>query len=1206
MKDAAMNLMKKTWKSPKSWVAAGLSSLALSLVWWAHAATLDALFDTDLAPVAYVGMPAVSSNNVSGGSEVLYAIDYDVSTLNGNLHAYAISSAGVISATDSWQKPSSCTLPTGDVAVGASVMLSCTNWDTGRKIVTLKDDGSKVAFRHANLSATQQGYFSSSAQVNWLRGDRSNETAAGGMRTRTSVLGTIIRSSPLYWVDPPFYAASGATQPRNCASSSICKTVFVGANDGMLHAFDASTGQERFAFVPRQHLNVLGNLSDPNYAHEYFMDGQLSIKSYPQTSANQVILAGALGAGGRGLYALDVSNPAPTSESNAASMILWEKSANDTDYANLGYVFGRITLSLDQSGNPALFTGNGYNNGEDGVGDGRAYLMVINAKTGALIRSIATDTSGSTSAPNGLSPPTLIDTDLDGRPDLAFAGDLGGNLWKFDLKSNTSTKLYTADDGKAITMAPSVTAHPKGGFMVIFVTGKNFVAADGADTATHAAYGIWDQAPSANTTLLAQTITESLYGSGSSGIRTRTVTSNQPDWATHKGWKTPLPVGGERVVGGDGATIAGGVFRFFSTNPTINPSSITPNENWWMELNPITGGGTGTLRFDLNADGKLDSADALSSGSYPVGRFMGPGTRSQLVALYAGGYTVFHANYDRNGSYTPQSTSRGVAGGHFDVEFYKAPGTVCSGQSSGGGSRATGSVDFKFTGSQSSQKASYISISVTPTGGTAETIYTASYTSKKRKSASSLVNDLDEKASSNYTITEDPDDDTKIIITANANGSAWNGTINVVLKIGDSSSAAAASNYTIVNMTGGTNSTATASDSDTKCSYSIHHHEYDDLYDRTGVNMLNPSDSNLKLSNAITASTSFKVLVMNQYLSPAATIHIGDSTYRYDSAAGYKFIKNFQTSSTLSVSALPTYTLSTIGSLAINLPTDGFAVDNWWGTGDLRVGLHPTSPQCVFYGQVGSGGSLSANILADYYTPAVPPANGTNGAATLATTSTVANAVRHNGALTVQIIKSTTPDSAVEQNVAGRPEYGYRVKSSQFYTYVLAEYSMFWHHPRRLCYHDSTTRWYNGSSYGNGYSTGSSGPWNTSANMIGTGWTKNPPDDTSSDGNVETPASGSTDPKLGSFQSISGAIGSGTTTGGTGGGGTSSSSMTNIVTGGAVVVAAGGTNSGTCASCVGYSGTAPAAPSTSTPPPLLKVQGTPSRTGRVNWREISP
>jgi hypothetical protein len=180
-------------------------------------------------------------------------------------------------------------------------------------------------------------------------------------------------------------------------------------------------------------------------------------------------------------------------------------------------------------------------------------------------------------------------------------------------------------------------------------------------------------------------------------------------------------------------------------------------------------------------------------------------------------------------------------------------------------------------------------------------------------------------------------------------------------------------------------------------------------------------------------------------------------------------------------------------------------------------------------------GNSNANTLsstyADLYNPVVPD---TSTPPTTAGTAGTSTGVRHNGAITVQIIKDTTPESALELNVAGHPEYGYRVNHANFFSYVLAEYAMYWHHPSRVCFGDSTTRWYNGSNYGSKFASASSGAWNTSAIMNDatryTGWKKDMPQDTKASTANSTPAPNSTDPSIGALGATGGNATSATTT----------------------------------------------------------------------------
>ena len=944
-------------KNKKIFGALALPAGTLGLV----AVFAAAIFDPDVQPVGYVGQPTVSKSVLSSGNEKLYAGDYSSADWSGNLHSYNISSTGTIANVND--------VPTDNWVGGAAAKINAQNFDTGRKIVTFNGTAG-VPFRWTDIAGAQKAALdpatlataTTSDVLNYIRGDiskQANQTIPGPYRTRTNVLGDIIHSTPVHWND------------------GTNKTVFVGANDGMLHAINADDGTERFAYVPSMLMPRLGQLSNPAYTHKYYVDGRLDVRKFTTTSGttttSQTLLVGTLGAGGKGLFGLNVTDTAAASEADAASKILWEKSNASTGFANLGYTYGAPTFLTLPDGTKAVAVGNGYNN----TGNGRASLFLINATTGALINEIDTGV-GTLATPNGLSTPTLWDTNGDGKQDTAYAGDIDGNLWKFNLTTNTATKLHTTSPAQAITTAPGVIAHPIKGYMVNFVTGRMLTPGDktntGTDVDTHYAYGIWDGAPADNNTLLLQTLTERSYTSGTYSTRVRTATSNTPDWfATHKGWKTALPVAGERLVG-DGALIKDSVFLFLSTNPTITPNATPPGENWWMQLDAITGGDNGTVQFDLNKDNLYNTSDEVTVGTEslkPVGRHFGGGVRSQLIQLSVGNNYVFQSNYDKNGASTgitlPADTTkteetttsgRGVSGGHFDEDIY----------------------------------------------------------------------------------------------------------------YGDSLTAASPSSK-------------------------VHVHEYDDKFDVTGVNMLNASNVGFNLINAIpTKTTQFKVLAQNQYLNPAVSIHIkGNPSYVYNVNAGYTPIKNFVTSATLDVTdntQVPTYNQNTINSLAINMPPDAFAPKDWWGgalglPADVRVGLHPTKTGCV----KSAAGSNDGNM----YQPVIPPAtvtatgNGTLGYGA-GTTAVTATGVRHNGALVIQIIKDNTPNSAIEMSVPGKPQYGWRVKSASVSTYVLAEYTTFWHHPNGICYG-------------------------------ATGWTKLAPQDTGGS-SAQTPAANSADPKVGAFGGV--------------------------------------------------------------------------------------
>lgn len=1063
-------------------------------------------------PTGYVAQDEISSYDLTSDQETVFRPEYEMQYYSGNLYAYPIDASGNINiAAERWSG-------------GAKVHIDTQHFDTGRLIATLKDDGTRIPFRWSSLSATQQGYLTSSIILDFLRGDRSNEIPLVGktLRQRGSTLGEIVHSRPYYVVD--------ATYP----------TIFAGANDGMLHAINASTtsgGAERWAIVPSMLLAKMKNLSVSPYIRDYFVDGQINIATLT-SSGSKRILVGGLGGGGKGLYALDIHGSpglTATTEAEVASKILWEITPAKLNYANpatanatinLGYTYGTPTLAkvLDGTAKDAVIIGNGYNDGLGNYancthatpnytncgGNYRAYLYVFDAYTGQLIRAIQAGTSGSSASPNGLSSPVGVDSNEDGAIDLVYAGDLNGTLWKFDLSnatpaSWTANALLTTSPAQPITSTPGVAVHPNGGYMINFATGAIFTTADTTDTSVHYVYGIWDDAPVANAVLLSQTLTERAYTTGSTTLRVRRVTSNIPDWTSgathHKGWKVALPAG-ERVLG-EGSMIESGRFYFNSHNPTVSitvpdTTTVVSGENWLMELDYLSGGSKNQPFLDLNDDMLLNNSDRikymagdtlpvttpatavgdpiLTTDGIPVGKFLSNGVQSQpiLVQMRTLNDTLFNQN--PNVIFPAAPVGQGVTGGHFDTDIYY-------GQISNG-TKAVGSVSFTYASSSTAKNVTALTIVA---GG--ETLYTGAPGNISPRDLDNLLHGM---SSANYTISRNYIDNHTIKISAKTAGVAYNQPVTVTMSVTNPTTTPV---YTKTNLTGGVDP-GNGGDNCTTCSMKSHVHQYDDRYDVTGMNMLNASNAADNLSNAIPSTTTpFKVIAQNQYLSPAAKLHIGDASYLFNVDAGYISLKDYTTSATLDLTSLPIYTRANVGSLVINLPTNALTARDWYGNGDVRSGLHPTSAFCVMT----SAGSNDGNM----YRPVIPPANGVDGPGvngwSTSTTPATATGVRFNGALAVQIIRDNTPNSAIEQSVPGRPEYGWRVKSVNYAAYVLAEYAIYWHHPNNFCY---------GS----------------------VGWVKAPGADNGSS-NPVTPAAGSTDPKIGSL----------------GSGGTVISSMTTVV-----------------------------------------------------------
>ncbi|MDD4911719.1 MAG: PilC/PilY family type IV pilus protein [Sideroxydans sp.] len=1098
---------KKTWPQLASGIA--LSGITIALLNMALAITAYA---PTSQPVGYIAQDEVSNYDLTSGSETLFRPEYETEFWSGNLYAYPVDIVGnVNTGGELWSG-------------GARAAIDAQNFDTGRVIATMKSDGSKIPFRWASLSTgtgSQQAALATTVGgaavtgdkiLDFVRGDTSNEDPSGAkLRNRKAVLGDIVHSRPYY--------ISDATSP----------TIFVGANDGMLHAINAAVsgtgiGSERWAYVPSMLIPKLNTLAANPYTHDYFVDGQINIANVTISSATKRVLVGGLGAGGKGLYALDITTLTAANETDLASKILWEiDGGNNTvnyaavastteNYKNLGYTYGTPLLAKVHNGAATpdvVIIGNGYNNNT--AGDYQAYLYVINVSNGQIIKSIKAGTSGSSTSPNGIFAVNAVDTDGDGAIETVYGGDLNGTMWKFDL-SNTTTSSWSASallvtsPAQPITTTPSVALHPNGGYMVSFGTGAILKAADMTDSTVHYAYGIWDGAPSPGSkTLLTQTLTERVYGAS----RVRRVTANAINWNNHKGWQVALPAG-EKVLG-EGSFTESGRFYFNSFNSTVthaipNTTTVLTGENWLMELDYLTGGSKNIPFLDMDGNLLLNDADRikyittdsiptgkaigdpiLTTDGIPVGKWLSSGVQSQpiLVQLQTLNTTLFNQN--PNVIFPPQTTERGVAGGHFDVDNFLVD--ACNTTSTSG--KASGTIEFTYN---NSKNPSNLTITI---GGTS-VVNGDPGNLNKNNMAQWVVDQL--AGSTTYTAARNG---AIVTITAINFGTTYNATLSV------SSTGANNFNFSKTNLTGGTGS-AGGVDSSTSCNYDTHTHQYDDKFDKTGLNMLNASETKYNLSLHIpSTSTQFKVLIMNQYLNPAVSLHIGNNTYDPASGNGYVSLKNYQTSANLDISTVTTYTRSNIGSLAVNMPVNAFTVKDWWGgdTADLRVGLHPTQPQCVW-------DDSNNNGKADLYQAVIPPANGTNGPGTDSRTE----GARHNGALTVQLIKASTPQTAIEENVSGRPEYGWRVKSG-YYSNVLAEYIVYWHHPNAMCYGD-TGRW--------DQQNRDNLAWNTTLLMDGSGWKKDVPEDiavTPSSAN-RTPAAGSTDPKLGS---LGGACGNGTT-----------------------------------------------------------------------------
>lgn len=968
------------------------------------------VFTPGSQPTGWLARPETSSFDLSSGNEVFYQVDYSPDTFSGDTRANDINNIALVQTTGPWDNLDP-TLTTASTLLDLRV--AGTGYDNNRKIVTL-EGSNKVAFRWDNLSGAQQTSIGDEKILNFIRGDRSNEEPNGeSYYGREHVMGDAMHSSP-------FYMAHIGGEKR----------VYAGTNDGMLHVFDAATGAEVFAYIPSMVIPNLNKLTNKPFVHTYFVDGPISVANVSISGTVKTILVGGLGAGGKGLYALDVTAPSAATEAAAASKIKWEITATGS-FSDLGHTYGTPKIARLNNGTAVAIIGNGYTNS----GTGHAVLYIINLDTGAFVNAIDTG-SGSAASPNGLSTPTLVDTNKDGKVEYAYAGDIDGNLWKFDLVGNTSSLVFTTSPAQAITVAPVVFPHPHGGTIVAFATGRMLSTGDKVDLSAHYAYGIWDGAPTANDLLLTQTLTADTFtitnpDLSTESIPVRTITANVPNWSdgtgNHYGWQVALPPG-ERTIG-EAPFFNDLRYYFLSTNPTVSNPFPPDGANYLNEFNIFTGGAPAGPIFDLNLDGGFDSNDLASTctvdtsnliNCVPVSRYLGSGVFSQPILVNAYGFTTtlfaFHPDLpsdDSGNIITPPDP--GVSGGHFDFDIYYYGNITTTTVSSPTNNSKTGTICKK----------------------------TSDIEKDYNEVTTRICND-DAGFSQNF-----------VFLTAYSRG----GTCDKIE--GDANKQ---KYYQTVTCNSITTSEVTSGDYLKK----KHEHEYDDKYDVTGVNMLNASVPDFNLPNAITdPKTPFKILVMNQYLNPAAKLSVGGANY--ENVKTYGNLAS-ETNATTLLDGLSTYTRNNIDTFIYNLPLDAFLSKDWWGDGNgIRAGLIPTVTGCV--NKVDTDG--------------IPESPGLNSE-------------RFNGALTIQLIKSDTPASALELNHDGidigngslttseRVKYGWRVKQADFKTHVLAEYTSFWHHDNGLCYDDA-------------------------------GWVADAPQDFSSAATSKTRAAGSADPTDGIF-----------------------------------------------------------------------------------------
>jgi type IV pilus assembly protein PilY1 len=389
--------------------------------------------------------------------------------------------------------------------------------------------------------------------IDFLRGQTGHEDEATNtlrlFRDRTSALGDIVNAAPVYVRRPPFkygdqeYAAFVNDQKDRKG------TVYVGANDGMLHAFNADTGAERWAYVPTAVIPTMYKLADAGYAnnHRYYVDGPITVGDVYDGSDWRTILVGGLGRGGRAYYALDITDPDKPRG-------LWEFGINEDP--DLGYTYGNpLITKRDSDGKWIVVFASGYNNT---LGDSRGRLYVVDAMSGTRLEEIVTDDAVTDPSLSGIARVVgwVPDTLVNNTTQYVYGGDLSGNLWRFDLMTAKAQRLgHTSATAGAqpITVRPELgSVRDAGGSyhrVIYFGTGRYLGFGDLEDDAlasrsAQAIYAVKDTDGDLGLLDAADTLVEQTLDTS---VSPRTIPHPLPiDWSSQDGWYVEMPVG-ERI-----------------------------------------------------------------------------------------------------------------------------------------------------------------------------------------------------------------------------------------------------------------------------------------------------------------------------------------------------------------------------------------------------------------------------------------------------------------------------------------------------------------------------------------------------------------------------------------------------------------------------------------------------------------------------------
>jgi len=625
---------------------------------------------------------AVANPNIVPGDNFSYASSYNSGPWSGDINKYEIDPATGSPSTAAIWSPS----PQKQLAVRPPA----------DRVIATYDGAAGIPFQWASLTSSMQAVMTSTVSgvtsvdpqvLDFLRGERAREVekfrprgprpsldgsgnyvTSGGKYVYAnnrvpddiSILGDIVNGEPVVVRAPKFnYFDPGYSDFRTAMStggSARQGIVYQGANDGMLHALDVTTGAEVWAYVPSLVFNNLRNLSDRlSFRHQYYVDGTPTIGdmdfSYtygndlanPGTPDWRTILVGGLRKGGFGYYALDVTNPSITSETTLASKVLWEfpSAATDSDDAtvrpNIGYSFGKPVIVKTRAVGWVVAVTSGYNNGTgtgSSGGDGIGRVFILDPADGRIIKTFSTGV-GSASTPSGLAHISAFSRrpDTDATAEALYGGDLLGNVWRFDLSDPDVANWRVAKVAELKTSTGDyqpVTVEPELGEVqgkrVIFLGAGQYLGDTDVIGNTPentlarrrmSFYALRDEITHLSaTTPLITSRSVLVLQTATKASDTITITSSPVDFRDKYGWVLDLPETGERV----------------STNPVLSGGVITFTTNVPNGSDPCNPGGSSWIYYlDYSTGGKVPGA---TNGGAKMGNFLS--SRVVLIRLTSG------------------------------------------------------------------------------------------------------------------------------------------------------------------------------------------------------------------------------------------------------------------------------------------------------------------------------------------------------------------------------------------------------------------------------------------------------------------------------------------------------------------------------------------------------------------------------------------